>query len=242
MLSLLVRANRATRLLWGLPLFVAATLLSFRTHEDWPGPEAAEAQPVSADQALIRAQRVCVLNTLQSAGDIGDKIVFRSRREGDTLRVSYFVHWSTERPWGDKSMLASLAIDSVYSHFFFVLPGLRYLLHGPGDIEGATVVYRVQAERLEVVEGYADTEFHDPVRLGAEDLSDGDRGTLLMTSVWSHQLGAPGAARAPRSTLRGPVTRQCYQGADLIPLTAGIAARFWLGSPEAPRRARPAWQ
>ena len=135
-------------------------------------------------------------------------------------------------------MLMSLAIDSVYSHFFFVMPGLRHLMHGPGDVEGATVVYRVVGERLEVVEGFADDESHDPVNLSAEELTDDERGTVLMTSVWSHQLGAHGAAQAAA----GSVARHCYQGQELVPLTSDIAERFWLGTAEEPRRARPAWR
>ena len=216
-------------------------LLRAGAHEEWPGPEPVVAGEEPADHKLIKAQRVCVLNTLDSAGDIGQKIAFRSRRDGDELRVSYFVNWSTERPWGDRSPIEALAIDSVYSHFFFFLPGLRYLMHGPSDIEGATVVYRVEDERLSVVEGFADDDSHTPVTLRAEDLRDGD-GTALMTSVWSHQLGTRGAARAAAEAPPGALSRRCYQGADLIPLTPGLAERFWLGTADAPRRARPAWR
>jgi hypothetical protein len=250
-----VASNRFTvRLLWGLSLWVGAALLRGAAHRDWPGPELAAAVAVAVpggkaaaeaeagDHALIRAQRVCVLNTLDSAGDIGDKVAFRSRRDGDKLSVSYFVHWSTERPWGDRSAIESLAIDSVYSHFFFFLPGLRYLLHGPSDIEGATVVYRVQGGRLDIVEGFADDESHSPVNLSARELVDRDNGTVLMTDVWSHQLGARGAAQAAAESAPGTLARRCYEGQELIPLTPTIAERFWLGTAEAPRRARPAWR
>jgi hypothetical protein len=220
---------------------MGAMLLRAGAHEEWPGPEPVVAGEEPADHKLIKAQRVCVLNTLDSAGDIGQKIAFRSRRDGDELRVSYFVNWSTERPWGDRSPIEALAIDSVYSHFFFFLPGLRYLMHGPSDIEGATVVYRVEDERLSVLEGFADDDSHTPVTLRAEDLRDGD-GTALMTSVWSHQLGTRGAARAAAEAPPGALSRRCYQGADLIPLTPSLAERFWLGTADAPRRARPAWR
>lgn len=235
-------ANRITlRLLWAFSFGAGAVLLRAGAHEEWPGPEHVSTGEEPAEHALIKAQRVCVLNTLDSAGDIGQKIAFRSRWAGDDLHVSYFVHWSTERPWGDRSPIEALAIDSVYSHFFFFLPGLRYLMHGPSDIEGATVVYRVEGERLSVVEGFADDDSHSPVTLRAEDLRDGD-GTALMTSVWSHQLGTPGAARAAAEAPPETLSRRCYQGADLIPLTQSLADRFWLGTADAPRRAKPAWR
>ena len=240
----------SARLLWALLFLVGAALLELGTAREWPGASAlaSEAEPAgseaeSADQALIRAQRVCILNPQDSAGEIGEKLVFRSRRDGDRLSVAYFVHWSTERPWGDKPIFMSLAIDSIYSHFFFVLPGLRHLMHGPGDVEGATVVYRVEGERLKALEGFADDESHDPVSLSAEDLTDDQQGTVLMTSAWSHQLGARGAAQAAATqAVPGGATRRCYQGAELVPLTSDIAERFWLGSAEEPRRARPAWR
>jgi hypothetical protein len=165
------RHRGSTRLMWCVSALFGATLLSRSADEDWPaaanprtavqaaavagtatprGDAAVQTDP--QDLALIRERSVCVLNTLSSAGEIGQTLAFRSHREGDRLNVSYFVYWSTERPWGDRSLLESLAIDSVYSHFLFVLPGLRYVMHGPGDIEGATVVYRVDGaddERLE---------------------------------------------------------------------------------------------
>jgi hypothetical protein len=246
MSSSLYRVPRAVRWFLGLPVLCGLGIVGLTANEDWPGGLAIAARPASTavgppttDQALVLRQRVCVLNTLRSAGDLSAQIVFRSRREGDRLTVSYFVHWSTERPWGDKSLLASLAIDSVYSHFFFVLPGLRYLLHGPGDVEGATVVYRVAGSSLEIVEGFADTESHDPVQLTAADLTDSDGSTLLMTNVWSHQLGAHGAAQAGTTP---QLSRRCYEGRELRPLTSDVATRFWLGSAEHPRRARPAWR
>jgi hypothetical protein len=59
-----------------------------------------------------------------------------------------------------------------------------------------------------------------------------------MTDVWSHQLGFRGAAsyaRTPAAKLR------CFSGASLVPLTAEVRRAFRLGSPEHPRRARPAF-
>jgi hypothetical protein len=235
-------SRRPARLVWIFSFLIGAALLDLASVKEWPGPAPAFGPSDQAEQALIRSQRLCVLNTKDSAGEIGRKVVFRWEREGSELKVSYFVHWSTERPWGDRSMMASLAIDSVYSHLLFVLPGLRYLMHGPGDVEGATVMYRVVDDHLEVLEGFADDESHDPVRLAAGELTNGQRGTVLMTSVWSHQLGAHAAAQAAAGELGRLARSHCYEGADLVPLTPEIAERFWLGSAEAPLRARPAWR
>lgn len=219
------------------------TLLQVDT-PDWPLPLAhadlatADAAPQSDDDALVRSQPVCVLNSRDSAGDLGKSLVVRHRRDGDRLWVSYFVYWSSERPWGDKPWLLSLAIDAFYSHFLFVLPGLRHALYGPGDIEGVTVVYRTVGQHLEIVEGFGDDEYHRRVHLGPEDLTGSDNRTLLLTNSWSHQLGAPGAARVGGES---SASQRCFAGAELVPLTPEIANRFWLGSPGAPRRARYAW-
>jgi hypothetical protein len=208
----------------------------------WPEPPAradSEAQPgADVDDALVRSQSVCVINTRKSFGDIGRSLVVRHHREGDRLWVSYFVYWSGERPWGDKPWLLSLAIDAFYSHFMFVLPGLRHALYGPGDIEGVTVVYRDVGDRLQIVEGYGDDEYHRNVHLGPEDLTGRGNRTLLMTTSWSHQLGGRGAARLADDA---QVSKRCFTGAEIVPLTNDIANRFWLGSPSAPRRARYAW-
>jgi hypothetical protein len=206
---------------------------------EWPVPLArADAVNVADDDARVRSQHVCVVNTRQSFGDIGQSLVVRHRRQGDRLWVSYFVYWSSERPWGDKGWLLSLAIDAIYSHFMFVLPGLRHALYGPGDVEGVTVVYRIDGDRLQIIEGYADDEYHRRVHLGPEDLAGRDNHTVLMTTSWSHQLGGRGAA-----SLAGDahVSQRCFAGTEIVPLTNDIANRFWLGSPSAPRRARYAW-
>lgn len=209
---------------------------------DWP--EAAELpahRATAGDEMLVRSQRVCVLNTRASAGEIGKSLVIRHRREGELLWVSYFVYWSSERPWGDKPLFLSLAIDAFYSHFLFVFPGLRHALYGPGDVEGATVVYRARGERLEVVEGFGDDEWHRPVRLGTEDLSGHTSETVLLTTTWSHQLGGRGAARMREDAHGEHVSERCFEGKALVPLTADIAERFWLGTAREPRRARFAW-
>jgi hypothetical protein len=205
----------------------------------WPGPLPADAPGLAdADAALIVAQPVCVMSSLDSAGELGASLVVRHRRDGDRLWVSYFAYWSSERPWGDKPFFASLAIDAFYSHFLFFLPGLRHALYGPGDIEGVTVVYRETDGRLEIVEGYGDDEYHRAVHLGPEDLTGSDKHTLLLTSWWSHQLGGRGAARAAREP---SISRRCFEGPSLVPLTAEIAERFRLGSADKPLRARWAW-
>jgi hypothetical protein len=205
----------------------------------WPQPLGANTRPpAGADDALVRAQPVCVMSTLDSAGELGSSLVVRHRREGDRLWVSYFAYWSSERPWGDKPFFASLAIDAFYSHFLFFLPGLRHALYGPGDVEGVTVVYREVEGRLEVIEGYGDDEYHRAVHLGPEDLTGGDQHTLLLTSWWSHQLGGRGAPRAAREP---STSRRCFEGPSLVPLTTEIAESFRLGNADRPLRARWAW-
>jgi hypothetical protein len=219
-------------------LSIASTMV-FGVSPEWPAPSSRiESNDMDADVSLVRSQRVCVLNTRESAGDIGKALVVRHRREGDRLWVSYFVYWSSERPWGDKPWLLSFAIDAFYSHFLFVLPGLRHAIYGPGDVEGVTVVYREVGERLEILEGYGDDEYHRSVHLGADDLRGRDNHTILMTNSWSHQLGGRGAASLATGS---QVSQRCFAGSELVPLTDAIADRFWLGSRRAPRRARQAW-
>jgi hypothetical protein len=222
--------------------FLAAGLsLASADAPRWPEPAAlSTASSTAEDELLVRAQRVCVLEARESAGEIGKSLVVRHRREGELLLVSYFAYWSSERPWGDKPLVVSLAIDAFYSHFLFVLPGIRHAMYGPGDIEGVTIVYRNVGGRLEVVEGIGDDEWHNPVRLDREDLTGRGSDTVLLTTAWSHQLGGRGAARL-RSTPDPNVSERCFQGNEIVPLTADIAERFWLGSAESPRRARFAW-
>lgn len=221
--------------LWGLAV---ALTLSASGPAAWPGPLASRA-PLTGDDALVQGQRVCVLEPRETAGEIGKTLVVRQRREGQDLWVSYFVYWSSERPWGHKPFWMSLAIDAFYSHFLFVLPGLRHALYGPGDIEGVTVRYRDVGDRLQIIEAYGDNEWHHGVRLGPEDLTGANRETVLMTTVWSHQLGGRGAARVPAEA--PGVARHCFEGQRLVPLTDQIAERFRLGSPAEPLRARFAW-
>jgi hypothetical protein len=235
---------RIRRRVWlgaGLSVFAGGLSLASTDAPLWPEPSALPAATTAAaDELLVRAQRVCVLEAGGSAGEIGKSLVTRHRREGEYLLVSYFVYWSSERPWGHKTLFESLAIDAFYSHFMFVLPGIRHAMYGPGDVEGVTVVYRDVGGRLEVVEGIGDDEWHNPVRLDREDLTGHGNDTVLLTTAWSHQLGARGAARIRRAP-EGGVSESCFEGDELVPLTPDIAERFWLGSADSPRRARFAW-
>lgn len=175
---------------------------------DWCGamqatldPEMSEQE--AADRAAIEAHPVCIGSRVWSAGTMADTVYYHYRRHGDQLTVGYFVYWSTERPWGSNNLtygvLPALFVDAFYSHTFFLLPGARELLYGPGDIEGASVTYRrdpVSGE-LAPIGGIADDDRHKAVTLSAEDLDASGR-TALVTDVWSHQLGGKGGARLLR--------------------------------------------
>jgi hypothetical protein len=207
---------------------------------------AAEA-PASAterdDEIRIRHQTVCVGARHWAAGDVGDTILFRVHRDGHRLSVGYFVHWSTERPWGNNilsyTVLPALATDAVYSHFMFVMPGVKDYLYGPDDIEGARVDFEERSDgSLAVVGGTADDGTHDPVKLTPADLVDSKGRVVLLTNVWSHQLGAHGGgefANGPDANL------QCYGLPAVRRLTDDVARAFRLGSVQEPLRARPAW-
>ena len=100
---------------------------------------------LSEDDDIVRSLPVCIAAKSWSAGQLGTSVLYRYRREGKRLSVGYFVYWTTERPWGPNalsySVLPALFIDAFYSHLFFMFPGAQRLLHGPGDIEGARIVY-----------------------------------------------------------------------------------------------------
>jgi hypothetical protein len=225
----------------------------------WPGPIAARAlvnwlRPAAganqdelgasmSDSEIVRQLPVCVASESWSAGELGRSILYHYKREGRTLTVGYFVYWSTERPWGKNalsySVLPALFIDAFYSHFFFLFPGMQRIIHGPGDIEGARVVYEQGDDgRWTPVSAVADDGFHRQVALSPEDFVDASGRVVLMTDVWSHQLGAHGARSFSE---RRQNEMSCYQGDSLSPLTDEIARIFRLGSPSDPRRARPAW-
>ena len=110
---------------------------------------------------------------------------------------------------------------------------------GAGDVEGARVVYRQGDDgRWAPVSAAADDSSHAGVALAARDFVDDGGRAVLMTNVWSHQLGAAGArqfaAHHPRQVV-------CYGGEALLPLTADVVRTFRLGSAVQPRRAPPAW-
>jgi hypothetical protein len=202
------------------------------------------AELASADVVAIRRQPVCVASTARSFGTLGRTLLFVHERDGDELRVGYFAYWSTERPWGDNALtytlLPALAVDATYSHFLFLFPGLQRVLYGPGDVEGALVVYDVlPSGALSVRQGMADDGTHDDVVLDRSDLLAADGRVVLLTQVWSHQLGARGASTRVQ---REGLDSRCFEADSLRPLTPDIARRFRLGSAQSPMRARPAWR
>ncbi len=200
--------------------------------------------PAAALRARIEAQPVCVVSKVWSAGRLGASVLYHYRRDGDRLHVGYFVYWSTERPWGNNALtytgLPALFTDAFYSHFLFALPGARRVLYGPGDVEGARVDYRIRpGGGLEVLGGLANDATHQEVTLSRSDLVDNQGRIILMTRVWSHQLGAHGGAAYVARESGAP---HCFRGDSLEPLSAKVAKALRLGTERAPRRAKPAWR
>jgi len=212
-----------------------------RREAAWPQPAPSEQR--SGDDARIVAQPVCVGARSWSAGALGDTVLYRTRRVGNRIAVGYFVYWSEERPWGDNSLsyavLPALAVDAVYSHFLYVFPGLKDAMYGSGDIEGAQVLYEQRPDgSLDVVSGRADDGTHGPVELSRSDLVDSKGRVVLLTDVWSHQLGAHGGARFAD---RSPWALKCYDESSLQPMTELVARTFRLGNERQPLRGTPAW-
>ena len=221
----------------------------------WPEPSAELNQPeallaASSDAVLlgddeaVRALPVCVASEQWSAGELGRSVLYQVKRVGDELHVGYFVYWTTERPWGNNLLsylvLPAIFVDSFYSHLFFLFPGFQRFIHGPGDVEGARVVYRQKSDgRWTPVSAVADNGFHQEVHLEPADFVDEQGRVVLMTDVWSHQLGAKGA-RTLEEIDRDRVV--CFEHDGLRPMTEGIADSFRLGTSRAPRRAVPAWR
>ena len=213
----------------------------------WPTARSAtgESPPDGADSddALVRSLPVCISSEVWSAGTLGATLLYRYQREGRRLQVGYFVYWSAERPWGSNflsySLLPALFIDAFYSHLLFVLPGAQQVLYGPGDVEGARVVYE-QAEdgRWTAVSGVADNAAHQEVALTSEDIVDHQGAVVLRSDVWSHQLSG---ARRDETSHQAASHTTCFVGASLSPLTSEVVQAFRLGSPLDPRRAGPAW-
>ena len=207
----------------------------------WPKP--AELRQRSADDARVVEQPVCIAARSWSAGALGETVLYRTRRIGNRIAVGYFVYWSQERPWGSNlasyTVLPALAMDGVYSHFLFVFPGLKDALYGSGDIEGVQVLYEQRPDgSLAVVSGRAADGNHAPVALSRSDLVDAKGRVVLLTDVWSHQLGAHGAASFAD---RSEPELKCYAKSSLQPMTELIARTFRLGDERKPLRANPAW-
>lgn len=226
-------------------LVLALVLVTAGATSEPSWPSAADASETEAtsdrDRDLIENQPVCVASSVWSAGTPGESLLYHYRREGNRLYVGYFAHWSAERPWGANALtytvVPALAVDMVYSHFMFVLPGLKSLMYGPGDIEGATVVYEEQSDgSLLALGGRTDDGHHRPITLSAEDLRGPEGRVVLTTDVWSHQLGVRGAAQAESKRMR------CYSGPSMRPVTEEVAETFRMGNADDPRRAPPAWR
>ena len=207
----------------------------------WPTPASTEQR--SDDDARVVEQPVCVGARSWSAGSLGETVLYRTRRIGNRIAVGYFVYWSEERPWGSNGLsytvLPALAVDAVYSHFLYVFPGIKDALYGTGDIEGVQVLYEQRPDgSLEVVSGRADNGNHGRVLLSRDDLVDAKGRVVLLTDVWSHQLGSPGAAQFADATTP---ELKCYSKSSLQPMTEVVARAFRLGNERAPRRGKPAW-
>jgi hypothetical protein len=186
---------------------------------------------------------VCVGARSWSAGALGDTVLYRTEHVGRKITVGYFVYWSEERPWGKNvfsyTAIPALAMDAVYSHFLYVFPGLKDALYGPGDVEGVLVEYEQREDgSLSVLRGIADDANHGPVQLSREDLVDSKGRVVLLTDVWSHQLGAHGGGKF--ADTRGHELK-CYQEASLQPMTDKVARAFRLGNEHRPLRGNPAW-
>ena len=210
----------------------------------WPAAAPDRALDDEAENAsIVRGLPVCVASRTWSAGELGQSILFHSKREGRRLTVGYFVYWSTERPWGKNvlsySFFPALFIDAFYSHFFFMFPGAQRVLYGPGDVEGARVVYEQRDDgRWTPASAIANDALHQEVPLSPDDFIDPVGRVVLLTDVWSHQLGASGA-RSLSAERKAKMT--CFDGESLAPLTDEIVSSFRLGSSSNPRRAGAAW-
>jgi hypothetical protein len=206
----------------------------------WPKPALASQ---ASENPHVVEQPVCIGARSWSVGSLGDTVLYRTRRIGRKVAVGYFVYWSEERPWGKNvlsyTVVPALATDAVYSHFLWLFPGLKDALYGPGDIEGVMVEFEERADgSLNVLGGLADDGNHAPVQLTRSDLLDSKGRVVLLTDVWSHQLGAHGAAKfadSPGSELK------CYEKSALQPMTDKIAREFRLGTEHKPLRGNPAW-
>jgi hypothetical protein len=221
------------------PAFVGASALGTRS-----SATAACASSTDPMEEMLRSQTVCIAWNKPWAGKLGDALLFHASRTGPKeVVVGYFAYWSTERPWGDndltRQILPALAIDAVYSHLFFVFPGVQRVMYGPGDIEGIRVTYRLEEQgRLVPAAVHADDERHREVRLELPEAVDDFGRVVVLTDVWSHQLGGRRAVQA----VKAGAQQRCFSGSALRGLTKSTSDEFRLGRADAPRRARPAWR
>lgn len=191
----------------------------------------------------IRRTPICIVWTKTWAGDLGKTLLFQTKRVGsDRIVVGYFAYWTTERAWGDNGLtrwfFPAVAIDSFYSHLFFVLPGVQRFLYGPGDVEGVRITYQLgKAEKLVPLSLVADDASHKEVTLDINQAIDDSGRIVVYDDVWSHQLGGRGAA----ATALAGASQQCFGGDSLRSITPDIVREFRLGSVKNPRRAGPAW-
>jgi hypothetical protein len=223
-------------------LFAVAGCAVAPRNAAWPEPSTA-AEQRSEDEARVIEQPVCVGARSWSAGSLGDTVLYRTHRVGKKIAVGYFVYWSEERPWGSNTfsymVVPALAMDAVYSHFLYVFPGIKDALYGSGDVEGVQVVYEQRDDgSLDVVGGRADDGNHTPVFLSRSDLLDSKGRVVLLTDVWSHQLGSRGAAQFAE---RSKQELKCYAKSSLRPMTEVVARAFRLGNEREPLRGTPAW-
>jgi len=211
-----------------------------RREAAWPSPP--QSSESDSEDTSVVAQAICVGARSWSAGSLGDTVLYRTRKEGKKLDVGYFVYWTEERPYGKNvfsyTAVPALAMDAVYSHFLWLFPGLKDALYGPGDVEGVLVEYE-QADdgSLKVVRGLADDANHAPVQLSRDDLVDAKGRVIVLTDVWSHQLGAHGGGAFANT---GNEVK-CFQNGALQPMTSKIAREFRLGNERQPLRGNPAW-
>jgi hypothetical protein len=89
-----------------------------------------------------------------------------------------------------------------------------------------------------VVSGRADDGNHTPVSLSRTDLLDAQGRIVVLSDVWSHQLGSLGAARFAETH---HTELKCYAKSSLRPMTEVVARAFRLGTERDPQRGNPAW-
>jgi hypothetical protein len=189
-----------------------------------PGPRG----EMTAQQAEIEQQPICVGSTVQSAGALSDVLYYRAVELPDgRVKVGYFAFYSEERPWGNNwltwSVFPALAVDLVYSRALLVAPGLQRALYGAGDVEGVGVVYdRAPDGSLRVDHALADDGTHDSVALSRDEVFavDRDRPTFY-SQVWSHQLGGHGARSHGELAYE-----RCYDASSIRPLPDAVAREF----------------